>query len=58
MYIVAYTIKIDKEYLDKYSANETIEDAHREYDFVSNIPDLYSASICGVLHSTDYEPYK
>ena len=39
-----------------WSTHETLEDAQKEYENLLDCPQIYTASICGVIESTDYSP--
>ena len=39
-----------------WSTHETLEDAQKEYQNLLDCPSIYTASICGVIESTDYSP--
>lgn len=61
MYIVVYVTREVKpdgglfEHSD-WSTHETFEDALKEYENLLDCPSIYTASICGVIKSTDYSP--
>lgn len=58
MYIIAYTTLADSENeaLSDWSTYETFEEAKEEYKALVDSSWIYSASICGVIESTDYSP--
>ena len=41
--------------IDHWKAFDSLEDARSEYNQIINRDDIFSASICGVIESTDYE---
>ena len=61
MYIVVHTLKPDgrdecSSYESDWSSHETLEEAQKEYQFLLDCPQIYTASICSVIESTDYSP--
>ena len=61
MYIVVHTLKPDwkdegSSFTSDWSTHETLEEAQKEYQFLLDCPQIYTASICGVIESTDYSP--
>ena len=56
MFIVAYTTKEGDTHNDFYSVHETLEEAKLEYEPLLEDTSVYTASICGVIESTDYSP--
>lgn len=61
MYIVVKTIETiksltEKEYEDSYTAHDSIESARKEYQESIDSPSTFTASICGVIESSDYDP--
>jgi len=61
MYIVVYSVKQDRPdgsfFEDSnWSTFETLEDAQKEYEALLDLDEIYTASICGVIKSTDYSP--
>lgn len=61
MYIVVHTMKPDgkdecSSYESDWSTHETFDEAEKEYQFLLNCPQIYTASICSVIESTDYDP--
>ena len=44
--------------IDHYEVVETMAEAVKFYDDLILRDDVYSASVCGVIKSTDYEPYE
>jgi len=61
MYIVTYTMREERpdrtffQHSD-WSVHEALEDAEEEYQNLLEHPSTYTASICGVIKSTDYSP--
>ena len=53
MYIVCWMTKAGRSY---WSAIEDKADAQREYERLRDHPKTYTASIAGVIQSTDYGP--
>ena len=43
-------------YESDWSTHETLEEAEKEYQYLLDCPQIYTASICGVIQSTDYDP--
>lgn len=39
---------------DHWSAHESLSEAREEYSLLMKLPSLHSASVCGVIQSTDY----
>lgn len=61
MYIVAYTLNptgswqpTTRRERDFWTAHETLEEARRHYRMLVRMDNLYTASICTVIESTDY----
>lgn len=52
MFIVVWT---DVHGVDQYAAYETIETARGWYAHVKGLANTYTASICAVVESTDYD---
>lgn len=42
--------------VDSWRAFDCVDDAVRFYDRIKRNPRTYTASICGVIDSTDYQP--
>ena len=58
MYLVVYTLKGDPRVspdTDHYVACATMPEAENEYQVLINQDNVYCASICGVIKSTDYD---
>jgi hypothetical protein len=53
MILVVYTVKQGS--IDKYEAHETIAEARERYDALILDESTYSASICAIVESTDYD---
>jgi len=61
MYIVVYSVRQyrpDGSFLEdsNWSTFETFEEAQKEYEALLDLDEIYTASICGVIKSTDYSP--
>ena len=56
MILLVWTTSPDK--VDDYVAHETMAEAKAAFKLLLDRDDVYSASICGVIDSTDYEPYE
>lgn len=61
MYIVVYSVKQgrpDGYFFEdsNWSTFETLEEAQKEYEALLDLDEIYTASICGVIKSTDYSP--
>lgn len=61
MYIVVYSVRQDRPdgsfFEDSdWSTFETLEEAQKEYEALLDLDEIYTASICGVIKSTDYSP--
>lgn len=59
MYIVVWTVRHDPRIgpdQDHWTACETMEEAEAEYQHLVREDIVYTASICGVIKSTDYAP--
>ena len=61
MYIVVHIMKPDgkdecSSFESDWSTHETLEEAQKEYQFLLDCPQICTASICGVIESTDYSP--
>lgn len=52
-YVLAYTIKVDGKYLDRYEVHEDYESAKLEYDELLEQDNLYTASISQAITGTD-----
>lgn len=39
---------------DHWSVHESLSEAREEYQLLLKLPNLHSASVCGVIQSTDY----
>lgn len=52
-YILAYTIKHDGKYLDRYCVFEDLEDARTEYKDLLELDNLYTASLSKAIEGTD-----
>ena len=60
MIIVCWTQGVDlrmSPMQDHYETFETLWLAQQRYKELIDLDDTYSASICGVIESTDYEPH-
>lgn len=58
MLIVAWTVEdAHGNHTDFWETRETMADAKAKYAEVSELENLYAASICGVLDSTDYATF-
>jgi hypothetical protein len=56
MYLVVYSVKSPSGHtVDHYVACETMTEAENEYQVLVNQDTVWSASICGVIKSTDYD---
>ena len=56
MYLLVWTDRVNGAFRDAWQAYETREDAQTAYDFLTEQNEnLYSASICKPIISTDYE---
>lgn len=53
MFIVCWVTHAGRSY---WAAFEDRADAQKEYERLSAHPKTYTASLAGVIHSTDYEP--
>jgi hypothetical protein len=59
MYIVVWLVKFeDGEPRDMYVTHESFVDAKTHYNSLIAMKDVYTASICSVIESTDYSPLK
>lgn len=59
MYIVVWLVKLDDgESRDIWVTHESLEDARTHYNALIAMKDVYTASICSVIASTDYSPLK
>lgn len=61
MYIVVYSVRQDRPdgsfFEDSdWSTFEKLEEAQKEYEALLDLDEIYTASICGVIKSTDYSP--
>ena len=57
MFIVIYTKDQDRSDSESdWHSFETFEEAQEEYKSLIDDPRTYTASICGVIESTDYTP--
>lgn len=59
-FLVVWSLRIlghDSEVSDHWEAFGTLAEAEARYDSVMQFVHLYSASICGVIESTDYGPH-
>ena len=55
MYIIVWTDHVNGEYKDYWATSETLGEAQHKYDVVLQTnPNLYTASICKPIQSTDY----
>ena len=59
MYIVVWLVKLeDGELRDMYVTHKSFVDAKTHYNSLIAMKDVYTASICSVIESTDYSPLK
>jgi len=52
-YILAYTIKHDGKYLDRYCVLDDLDDARAEYKDLLELDNLYTASLSIAIEGTD-----
>jgi len=53
MIILCWTTKRDDLSIDHYTTFETLEDGQRAYDLISKDDNVYSASLCKPIASTE-----
>ena len=58
MILVVWIVKEDGDFIDQFVTCETMDKAEVVYQQLVKQDIVYSASICGVIKSTDYQPYK
>jgi hypothetical protein len=55
MYIVCWTDRIEGKFIDHWNAYDEHQDALADYELLLSYEDTWSASLCNVAKSTDYE---
>ena len=56
IYIVCWVDRVNGLFIDAWEACESREEAQQKYDFLTNENEnLWTASICAPVQSTDYE---